>query len=363
MVGASCDLFFDFEWRGVIGHNHPRFHGLQDLSLAIKERARIFDHQPVIVLTTAEEEPPFQEFFSQGVYIAAVRIDDFLQTTVDHDRSALFFLNQLSLSRQSGLASLPVSLRALESATSEDIERTVETIISEGGTSLLEALLRSAEIGLQKQLLSSDIATLSEVFASNDATLLARVAETSRKAEAIRVFQGLLDADAAEQSFQNWFQANAWVMGTTCVRILDDRRIDVENIADYVVESLDGFADVVEIKRPGLPFWATTRDHGNYVPHQELVKAVTQAQNYQLELEREMDSGKTRRRLKDVPIAKPSSLLIHGRSADWDEEQLTAQRVLNAGLSNVSVLTYDQVLKRARALTGPGSSGLMVGIV
>ena len=350
MVGASCEVFFDFEWKEVVGHGYPRFRGLQDLSLAIAERAKNVNHRPVIVLTTADDQPPFQEFFSSGTYIAAVRIDDFLETTVNHDRSALFFLNQLS--RQGRQAPLSASLRALESAALEDVERTVETIVSEGGTSLLEALLRAAETGLQEQLASSDIATLSEMFAQNSDNLLARVADASRKATAIAEFDKLLTADAREQRFQSWFQRNAWVMGTTCVRILDDRRIDIENIADYVVESFDGFADVVEIKRPGLPFWASNKDHGNYVPHQELVKAITQAQNYQLELEREMDSVKTKRRLEGVPIAKPSSLLIHGRSADWDEEQFTAQRVLNAGLSNVSVLTYDQVLKRARALTG-----------
>ena len=44
------------------------------------------------------------------------------------------------------------------------------------------------------------------------------------------------------------------------MRILDERTIDTENVADYLVEAYDGFLDIIEIKRPGggLRFWAAT---------------------------------------------------------------------------------------------------------
>lgn len=76
--------------------------------------------------------------------------------------------------------------------------------------------------------------------------------------------------------------------------------------------------------------------------------AIVQAQNYQFALEGEIDSIKTGDRLKGMPC----SLLIHGRSNDWIDEQFEAQRLLNAGFTNLNVITYDQVLRRAKIIMG-----------
>lgn len=83
-----------------------------------------------------------------------------------------------------------------------------------------------------------------------------------------------------------------------------------------------------------------------------MVAAITQAQNYQFALEGEIDSRKTYERLKGIPIAKPCSLLIHGRSNDWIDNHFEAQRILNAGFTSLNVITYDQVLRRAKIIMG-----------
>ena len=118
------------------------------------------------------------------------------------------------------------------------------------------------------------------------------------------------------------------------------------------MEAYDGRADIVELKRPALGFWQTEKDHDNYLPHPDLVAAIVQAQNYQFALEGEINSVKTRERLKGTPIAKPRSLLLHGRSNDWIDKQFEAQRLLNAGFTNLNVITYDQVLRRASIIMG-----------
>jgi hypothetical protein len=82
-----------------------------------------------------------------------------------------------------------------------------------------------------------------------------------------------------------------------------------------------------------------------------LVAAIIQAQNYQFELEGEISNLKTLERF-GIAIAKPSALLIHGRSYDWIDKQFEAQRLLNAGFTNLNVITYDQVLRRAEIMIG-----------
>ncbi len=178
----------------------------------------------------------------------------------------------------------------------------------------------------------------------------AALIEFARRTTAVKTFEDKVNANETEHEWQKWFQDNDWVLGNEVVEILDDRRIDVSNIADYLVESFDGFVDLIEIKRPegSLQFWSKEKDHDNFVPHQDLIKAITQVQNYVIELEREMDSAKTQKRLNGSAIVKPRATLIFGRSCDWGADEKQAFRILNAGYQNITILTYDHVLVRAK---------------
>jgi len=115
-----------------------------------------------------------------------------------------------------------------------------------------------------------------------------------RRMSAVAGFQRMLTEDLTEPKWQQWFHRNSWVLGTEFVRVLDERAVDTEHICDFLMQAYDGFLDIVEIKRPGgdLHFWADRLDHGNYVPSQELTKAIMQASRYIYEVEREADSVK-----------------------------------------------------------------------
>lgn len=178
----------------------------------------------------------------------------------------------------------------------------------------------------------------------------AAMIEFARRTSAIKVFEEKVNSNETEHEWQKWFEENDWVLGNEIVEILDDRRIDVSNVADYLVETFDGFVDLVEIKRPEgtLKFWAESKDHDNLIPGQDLIKAITQVQNYILELEKEMDSIKSQKRLNNTAIVKPRATLIFGRSNEWREEEKQAFRILNAGYRDLSILTYDHVLARAK---------------
>lgn len=178
--------------------------------------------------------------------------------------------------------------------------------------------------------------------------------QQARRARAVREFEGMLSKDLREEPWQKWFQANSWVLGSQFVRVVDERHIDTQHISDFLMEAYDGFLDVVEIKRPqgGLVFWSATLDHGNYVPSAELTKAVTQASRYIFEVEREANSLKFLERVGGVKAVKPRCVLVFGRSNDWNSQQMESYRILNASFHNLTVLTYDHVLARARRISG-----------
>jgi Domain of unknown function (DUF4263) len=176
----------------------------------------------------------------------------------------------------------------------------------------------------------------------------------ARRARALREFESMLSQNLVESPWQKWFQANSWVLGSQFVRILDERYIDTQHISDFLMQAYDGFLDVVEIKRPGggLNFWAATLDHGNDVPSTELSKAIAQATRYIYEIEREANSVKFLERVGGVKTVKPRCILVFGRSHGWSDGQAESYRILNAAFHNLTILTYDHVLARARRICG-----------
>ncbi len=169
---------------------------------------------------------------------------------------------------------------------------------------------------------------------------------------AIGEFEDMLNKDLVEQKWQEWFKNNDWVFGSEFVRILDEREIDTTNITDYLMQAYDGFLDIIEIKRPlgTLKFWADAQDHGNYVPSSELTKAITQATKYIYEVEREANSVKFLERIGNIKTIKPRCILIFGRSCDWNERQKEDYRILNSSYHNLTIMTYDYVLRRAKRI-------------
>ena len=178
--------------------------------------------------------------------------------------------------------------------------------------------------------------------------------QNQARINAVQQFEIMLEQDLIEQEWQEWFKRNDWVLGSEFVRILDEREIDTANITDYLMQAYDGFLDIVEIKRPegNLRFWVNGQDHGNYVPSSDLTKAVTQATKYIYEVEREANSVKFLEKVDNVKTIKPRCILIFGRSDNWNEDQKEAYRILNASYHNLTIMTYDHVLGRAKRILG-----------
>lgn len=179
------------------------------------------------------------------------------------------------------------------------------------------------------------------------------IAATSiKKTVSLKEFEEALKEDYAEKYWQDWFSTNKWILGSDFAQIIDERRIDADNIADYIMKAFDGFVDLVEIKKPnGIPFWATAKDHNNYIPSADLVKAITQCLNYLHAIEQEANSVKFTRKIGGKVI-KPRCTLVIGRSNEWGEDQMEAYRILNASYNQLSILTYDQLLMRAQNVLG-----------
>lgn len=197
-----------------------------------------------------------------------------------------------------------------------------------------------------------NISKLIEIAISEELDLsdVNKLIEISDRKKALDEFKQLYKDDATENLWQKWFQKNNWVFGSDFISVSQDRRIDVEHITDFIVKNLDGFVDVIEIKRPkeSATFFESNKDHGNLIPSQSLTKAITQLVNYLAQLEKRANEIDTTERIGK--ILKPRGILIYGNSNNWKDEEYNAFRLLNDSLTNVSILTYNMVLNRAKKM-------------
>ena len=78
---------------------------------------------------------------------------------------------------------------------------------------------------------------------------------------------------------------------------------------------------------------------------------IMQCLNYLRAIEEAANSVKFVQKTKRKVI-KPRCILIYGRSDNWNDAQREAYRILNAAYNQLSILTYDHLLMRAKNVLG-----------
>jgi hypothetical protein len=172
----------------------------------------------------------------------------------------------------------------------------------------------------------------------------------SKMKKALLTFEDLLKNNVVESEWQDFFKMNTWILGTSFIKILDNRQIDEKNIADYLVKAMDGFIDIIELKRPSCDIWRSSKNHDNYIKSTELVEAEMQIDKYMQTLEKESNSLDTFEKLENCKIIKPRATLICGRSDLWNKQQFEDFRIINSSYNNKLILTFDMVLDRAKRI-------------
>lgn len=181
--------------------------------------------------------------------------------------------------------------------------------------------------------------------------------------KAIHNFEAALEEENDEQFWQDLIENNLWMLGSGNVALLDERRLDIKHIADLPVAIEGGFMDIVELKRPDIPFWArqrnaaeTFRYRGKYlIPDSGLSGAIAQTNHYILQAEKQVANSDFYKAHGIKPL-KPRGLVIHGRSHGWGEDEWEAFRLLNDHLHGLQVMTFDHLLAQAKRAIAVGEA-------
>lgn len=149
-------------------------------------------------------------------------------------------------------------------------------------------------------------------------------------------------AKQPEKIFQNWIERNnLWIFGVEYIKHNGARKIALFSEADLLMESMDGFLDLIELKRPKYDIFKYDDNHKSYYPSEYLSKVIGQSllylqkmDEYKLILEKE----------HKVKILKPRIKIITGRTNKFKEEQFNALRMLNSNLNHIQIISYDYLL-------------------
>lgn len=149
-------------------------------------------------------------------------------------------------------------------------------------------------------------------------------------------------AGQPEKIFQNWIEANLWVFGVDYIKKHDARKIAIFSEADILMESVDGYLDLIELKRPKHHLLKFDSSHSCYFPHTDLSKVIGQSlfylqklSEYKLNLESEYE----------VKVIMPRIKVIIGNNRGFDEPQKDCIRLLNSNLQSIHLITYDDLVK------------------
>ncbi|MES2109328.1 MAG: Shedu anti-phage system protein SduA domain-containing protein [Bacteroidota bacterium] len=158
--------------------------------------------------------------------------------------------------------------------------------------------------------------------------------------EAIKVLPDICvyKAGQAEKIFQNWIEKNIWALGVDYIKKHPARQIGIASESDIIMQTTDGFIDLIELKRPSFELFQYDESHKTYFPSKELSKVIGQClqylkilDNYKLVLETTYKFNLLRPRIK----------IIMGRSEGFNDLQFETLRMLNSNLTHILIITYD----------------------
>ncbi len=155
--------------------------------------------------------------------------------------------------------------------------------------------------------------------------------------------------------YKPWFVNNDWIFGIEYSGPLDKSRLTVECTIDLGLITYDGYIDVIEVKTPNIEILDQDSSHHTYFPSLALSKALSQAIKYVHCLESEQNTinfkalSKSRKKTKPIPLVlKPRVKIVIGHKKMWKndeiEERLKTLKLINDGLTNIHIYTFDQIL-------------------
>lgn len=190
-----------------------------------------------------------------------------------------------------------------------------------------------------EQLLKANIASI-EAFE--------KIAVIKSRQEAIFRLEKIISGDYKNETDINHFlKKNMWMFGNEHVAFLENGKLNNQNLLDLVPYNSEYLMDIVELKLPKEKIVLYDRGHKNYYISSELTKAIGQVQNYIFEAEQKGEMTKTDDE-GNYKFIRPNGIIVAGTKDELTPEENKYLRVLNSSYHNIKIITYQQLLAKAK---------------
>jgi hypothetical protein len=161
-----------------------------------------------------------------------------------------------------------------------------------------------------------------------------------------------------ESIYQDWCDNHSWVFGNAYLIKDDVRAISEGDKIDMLLPTvISGYRDIIELKKPSESVLNWDSTHNNHYFASPVSKAIGQCHRY-IDVFQEV-AIKGLRDNPEIVAYHPRAIIVIGRSNTWEEDKFRALHGLNARLANITVMTYDQLLRQGERLIGVLTDGVL----
>jgi hypothetical protein len=155
----------------------------------------------------------------------------------------------------------------------------------------------------------------------------------------IDAFETLISQDQSEEIYQRFLMDNPVLIDPLASEILPKKKLGLDFVTDFVVRRLDNEYVLVEIERPQDSLFTGSHDFTARFTH-----AIGQIIDFQEWVDQHGEYARTL-----MPgISSPRGLLLMGRRSQLSDRQTAKLKRYSLTLSAVDILTYDDLLERAK---------------
>lgn len=170
----------------------------------------------------------------------------------------------------------------------------------------------------------------------------------AKNKQSLLQLKNIIKGQHYESQLQRWINENDWVFGIEYIKTLDFRSIGIGSSSDFVVESLDSYADLIELKKADHEhLFNYDASHDSYYPNADLSQVVGQSINY---LKKMNDARHLLGDQFGAKILKPRAKVVIGRSIKMNDKEKEALRLFNDSLHGIEIFTYDEIFRRAKTI-------------
>jgi hypothetical protein len=154
-------------------------------------------------------------------------------------------------------------------------------------------------------------------------------------------FAALIEEQAVEERYQEFLQQNPVLLDPLAAEIIPKQRLGLEYATDFAVRSHDNRWLLVEIERPQDPLFTEKNDFRERFTH-----AFGQVLDFQHWVDDNVSYAQRHMRL----ITAPRGLVVMGLRSRLSHKQEAKLRRFSDNSRRIDIVTYDDLLARARSL-------------